>query len=282
MQAELTSRDRDVLLALISWADDNQHDQVDGFDWYGEILEATPAEVASARAALAAVRPAPGDVLDMIHGVLDGREWSSDTAPAVAELLTAAGYTIRDPHVTYTQDEKDAFGVTDDHLHFPLDKDGNPLAWPDPDAPAWYVDAWNGIYDSRAFALAESKDWGTATEDERVLAFGETTVDEMEVERRREISGGPVPSASAHGAPTRALTATVRILLDPRVLGPDVHGELADAAASDYLSVVLSEDQSATVLDWGYVRRQERPSSPVWDVIELDRDGYEEGDFLQA
>lgn len=54
---------------------------------------------------------------------------------------------------------------------FPTDCDGNPLAWPDPNQPTWYVDAWNGIYDSREFALAESRDW-VATEDERRLAFG--------------------------------------------------------------------------------------------------------------
>ena len=55
---------------------------------------------------------------------------------------------------------------------FPTDSAGLPLAWPDPGQPNWYVDAWNGIYDSREFALAESRDW-VATEAERTLAYGE-------------------------------------------------------------------------------------------------------------
>jgi len=63
----------------------------------------------------------------------------------------------------------------DEHAEdFPKDSDGKPLAWPDPDAPGWYVDAWNGIYTSRAEALADSKHW-VADESERFLSYGETT-----------------------------------------------------------------------------------------------------------
>lgn len=68
---------------------------------------------------------------------------------------------------------------------FPLDSDGRPLAWPAPDSPTWYIDAWNGIYDSREFALSESRDW-TATEAERVLAYGEDSIDEAEFIRRKQ------------------------------------------------------------------------------------------------
>lgn len=57
-------------------------------------------------------------------------------------------------------------------ISFPRDRDGNPLAWPDPHQPEWYLDAWNGVYDSLASALAESRDW-VANEAERTLAFGE-------------------------------------------------------------------------------------------------------------
>ena len=55
---------------------------------------------------------------------------------------------------------------------FPTDREGKPLAWPDPDQPDWYVDAWNGIYESRDFALAESRFW-TRDESERTLEYGE-------------------------------------------------------------------------------------------------------------
>jgi hypothetical protein len=67
---------------------------------------------------------------------------------------------------------------------FPLDSDGKPLAWPDPAQPDWYIDAWNGIYDSRDFALCEAQYW-VATEADRILAYGERPVDEAEAERRR-------------------------------------------------------------------------------------------------
>lgn len=56
---------------------------------------------------------------------------------------------------------------------FPTDSAGLPLAWPDPNQPEWYIDAWNGIYDSRESALAEVPFW-VALESERTLAHGET------------------------------------------------------------------------------------------------------------
>lgn len=58
---------------------------------------------------------------------------------------------------------------------FPIDSDGQPLAWPDPNQPGRYIDAWNGIYDSRESALAESEYW-IASENERQLAHGESPV----------------------------------------------------------------------------------------------------------
>lgn len=37
------------------------------------------------------------DALDDIARVLDGTEWSADTAPAIAEIIGATGRTVRDP-----------------------------------------------------------------------------------------------------------------------------------------------------------------------------------------
>jgi hypothetical protein len=70
---------------------------------------------------------------------------------------------------------------------FPVDGAGNPLCWPDPEQPDWYVDAWNGIYPSREFALRETQYW-TAKEEDRILSFGEGIVDECEAERRLGLS----------------------------------------------------------------------------------------------
>lgn len=40
---------------------------------------------------------------DRIHALMDGREWSSDTTSSVAEILTGAGYVIREPGDAETQ-----------------------------------------------------------------------------------------------------------------------------------------------------------------------------------
>jgi hypothetical protein len=66
---------------------------------------------------------------------------------------------------------------------FPIDREGKPLAWPCPTQPEWYVDAWNGIYDSREDALRESVFW-TAEEADRTLSYGEDIVSEDEMLRR--------------------------------------------------------------------------------------------------
>jgi len=50
----------------------------------------------------------------------------------------------------------------------------------------------------------------------------------------------------------KALKATVEILLDPRVIGPDADTEwkeYPDASAADFMSAVLSDVNSDTVLD---------------------------------
>lgn len=70
---------------------------------------------------------------------------------------------------------------------FPLDNDGNPLAWADPKGVLSYVDAWNGYYSDRAEAIAEVPRW-TASPDERVLAYGEGLVDEDEANKRRGVN----------------------------------------------------------------------------------------------
>ena len=68
---------------------------------------------------------------------------------------------------------------------FPADRAGQPLAWPDPHHPDWYIDAWNGTYPSKRAALDQVRHW-TATEAQRVLAHGESPIDEDEVNRRLE------------------------------------------------------------------------------------------------
>lgn len=77
----------------------------------------------------------------------------------------------------------------------------------------------------------------------------------------------------------RALTATIRILLDPKVIGPEGqegwNGGREEDAAFDYVSEVLTFQQTETILDWAY-----EPHDPAWQEIEIDRDSYEEGDFL--
>lgn len=78
----------------------------------------------------------------------------------------------------------------------------------------------------------------------------------------------------------RAYTATIRVLLDPRVIGPDSSTEWkGDDAAYDYLSEVLTFQQSATVLDWAYADH-DGDGGPAWTEITVDPDAYTEGDFL--
>jgi len=47
----------------------------------------------------------PRDALDAIHAILDGTEWDADTVAGVAEIVTAAGYTIRDPDEVDDEDD---------------------------------------------------------------------------------------------------------------------------------------------------------------------------------
>ncbi len=37
------------------------------------------------------------ELVDEIHAVLDGVEWSADTCQEIADILQAAGCTIREP-----------------------------------------------------------------------------------------------------------------------------------------------------------------------------------------
>lgn len=39
----------------------------------------------------------PADYLADIHGAMDGQEWDSATTSKISEILTAAGYTVREP-----------------------------------------------------------------------------------------------------------------------------------------------------------------------------------------
>lgn len=74
----------------------------------------------------------------------------------------------------------------------------------------------------------------------------------------------------------KALKATVTILLDPRVIGPEAEGQwggdAAFAAACDWGSAVFSEANMDTVFDWGY--------ETDWTEVEIDPDNYEEGEAV--
>jgi hypothetical protein len=63
--------------------------------------------------------------------------------------------------------------------------------WPSPDNTGWWVDAWNGAYPSLAEALRESKvgDWANNDPGPRVLAYGENTITQDEVDARYERMG---------------------------------------------------------------------------------------------
>lgn len=80
----------------------------------------------------------------------------------------------------------------------------------------------------------------------------------------------------------RAYTATIRVLLDPRVIGPDSSTEWkGDDAAYDYLTEVLTFQQSATVLDWAYAAH-DGDGGPAWTEVEINPATYEEGEFLHT
>jgi hypothetical protein len=75
----------------------------------------------------------------------------------------------------------------------------------------------------------------------------------------------------------RAYKATVEILLDPRIVGPDASTEwTTPASAADGFSAMLSDNPD--ILDWRYVR----PVNGTYDVIDIDPDTYDEGDMDSA
>lgn len=41
---------------------------------------------------------AAANAIDAIHEILDGEEWSADTAPAIAEVILSLGFKIADPN----------------------------------------------------------------------------------------------------------------------------------------------------------------------------------------
>lgn len=67
-------------------------------------------------------------------------------------------------------------------MEIPNDSDGRPLAWPMSNQT--YIDAWNGIYFSLDELMSEIPYW-TASESDRVLAFGEGAITENQVYERR-------------------------------------------------------------------------------------------------
>jgi hypothetical protein len=81
----------------------------------------------------------------------------------------------------------------------------------------------------------------------------------------------------------RALKATVTILLDPRVIGPDAQtewgGYLSDAAAADWMSEVLSQINGEIVLDWGYDGESWQQENG-WNIVDIEPEDYEEGEMF--
>jgi len=65
--------------------------------------------------------------------------------------------------------------------------------WPDPKNPGWFIDAWNGIYDSLEEALQEAVDgdWTNNDPGPWILQKGESiiTTDEA-AQRLRAVSNG--------------------------------------------------------------------------------------------
>ena len=91
-----------------------------------------------------------------------------------------------------------------------------------------------------------------------------------------EASAGTYTQEGKDGLRTmKALKATVTVILDPRVIGPEATtewgGPHADANASDWMSAVMREANGDTVLDWRYTEH--------WTEIEVgDPEQYEEDD----
>jgi len=67
----------------------------------------------------------------------------------------------------------------------PCDENGNPLAWRHHDG-SW-TDAWNGIYATFADLTSEMWNW-TASESDRVLAYGESPITQDDADERRDRS----------------------------------------------------------------------------------------------
>lgn len=69
----------------------------------------------------------------------------------------------------------------------------------------------------------------------------------------------------------KAYKATVEILLDPRIIGPDADTVWKSSAdAADFFSELLSGNQD--VLDWRYVK-----VGGTYDVLQINPDTYIEG-----
>jgi hypothetical protein len=79
----------------------------------------------------------------------------------------------------------------------------------------------------------------------------------------------------------RAIKATITVLLDPRVIGPEAESEwTTESNASDYISSLLTESERHTVLDWAYVSQAALSMEP-WREVEIgDPDKYEEGSHV--
>lgn len=91
-----------------------------------------------------------------------------ETAKAGVNFLAGSWYTVSpDEKVRRFSDYTLSVVET-----FPWDKYDLPLAWPDPNQDGWYIDAWNGFYESREDALREALYW-TADEATRHLKYGE-------------------------------------------------------------------------------------------------------------
>lgn len=53
------------------------------------------------------MKPSDRQALDLIHGALDCQEWTSATLSAISVILTAHGYTVRQPLLAFDYGERE-------------------------------------------------------------------------------------------------------------------------------------------------------------------------------
>jgi len=123
-----------VLAALRNWQVDerNGDDLKDMFqEHFTDHEPLSLDEVDALCEAINTVHTPAEQTLDKIHSHLDGMEWDSDTVKYIAELMTAAGYVIRDPDDRPDTDEEDQLAAPvaarECPPHLWVERDGKPV-----------------------------------------------------------------------------------------------------------------------------------------------------------